>query len=124
MAIKVRHTYFFFFMLFSTLCHAGNSERAHYTAIQYLKNYALSACLADGYKATEVVSDATAGANGYKELGSLDIDAYNEALTIVHDFLKKEYASQTGERLIIMKCIDLYHSKELDQLARKYSAKH
>jgi hypothetical protein len=29
----------------------------------------------------------------------------------------------SGERLIMMKCVDLYHSKELDRIAKKY-AKH
>jgi hypothetical protein len=121
MAIKMKRAVFLLALLTVT-CHAEVNERRHYTATQYLKNYALSACLADGYKATEVVNDATAGANGYKELGSLSIDAYNDALTLVSTYLRKEYASQSGERLTVMKCIDLYNSKELDGLARKYAA--
>lgn len=39
------------------------------------------------------------------------------------DFLKREYLSQTGERLVLMKCIDFYHSKELTQLVKRYKAK-
>lgn len=111
-----------FFGVFTVLCHAGNVERAHYTAEQYLKNYALSACLADGYKSPEIVNDATASANGYKELGSIDIDAYNSVLSVVRTTLKKEYLSQSGEKLTTMKCIDLYNSKELDTFVKKYSS--
>lgn len=107
----------------SSLCYGSDDVRVHYTPTQYLKNYALSACIADGYKSKEVVDDATAGANGYKELGSLDIDAYNEAIALSKKFLAKEYKGISGERLIIMKCIDFYHSKELDRIARKYSGK-
>jgi Type VI secretion system (T6SS), amidase immunity protein len=121
MVIKIKYVCLVFALLTIT-CHAEISTRRHYTATQYLKNYALSACLADGYQASEIVNDATAGANGYKELGSLSIDAYNDALVMVSAFLKKEYSSQGGERLTVMKCIDLYNSKELDKLARKYAA--
>jgi hypothetical protein len=86
-----------------------------------LKNYALSACIADGYQSKEVVNDAIAGANGYKELGSLDIEAYNEAAVLGRRFLAMEYMSQSGEKLILMKCIDFFQSKELDRLVRKYA---
>jgi Type VI secretion system (T6SS), amidase immunity protein len=121
MVIKTKYVGFVLALLTVT-CKAEVSERQHYTPTQYLKNYALSACLADGYTAQEVVADATAGAIGYKELGSLSIDAYNDAMNMVRAFLQKEYSGQNGERLIVMKCIDLYNSKELDKLARKYSA--
>lgn len=109
--------------LISPFCYGTDSVRKPYTPTQYLKNYALSACVADGYQSKDVVDDATAGANGYKELGSLDIDAYNEALALSRKFLNKEYTSQSGEKLIIMKCIDFYHSKELDRISRRYSAR-
>jgi hypothetical protein len=107
--------------LVSSACFGDGVEKKPYTPIQYLKNYALSACIADGYQSKEVVNDASAGANGYKELGSLDIDAYNEVAVLGRKFLAKEYLSQSGEKLILMKCIDLYQSKELDGLARKYA---
>ena len=121
MAIKVISSLFCVLTLASTGCHGGDKGRQYYTPVQYLKNYALSACIADGYEAADVIRDASAGANGYMELGSLDIEAYNEALLLGRKFLAKEYMSKRGEKLIIMKCIDLFHSKELDQLARKYS---
>lgn len=124
MAIKiVISPSFFFLALVSLVCHGDSIEKKHYTPIQYLKNYALSSCIADGYQSKDVVNDATAGANGYKELGSLDIDAYNKAAVLGRKFLAKEYLSQSGEKLIIMKCIDFYHSQELDRLARKYANK-
>ena len=107
--------------MLSTTCYADASTRGHYTPVQYLKNYALSSCLADGYQSKEVINDAVAAANGYKELGSLDIDAYNEVAALVPKFLSKNYMSQSGEKLTVMKCIDFFHSKELDRLARKYA---
>jgi hypothetical protein len=123
MALKVALSFACLLGLVSSACYGGGTERTDYTPIQYLKNYALSSCIADGYQSKEVVIDASAGANGYKELGSLDIDAYNEAAVLGRKFLAKEYLSQSGEKLILMKCIDFYHSKELDRLARKYAYK-
>jgi hypothetical protein len=86
-----------------------------------LKNYALSSCIADGYKSQKVVNDAVAGANGYKELGNLDIDAYNEAAALARTFLSKNYMSRSNENLVIMKCIDFFHGDELNHLACKYA---
>lgn len=123
MAIKIAPSFFYFLALVSSACYGDSLEKKHYTPIQYLKNYALSSCIADGYQSKDVVNDASAGANGYKELGSLDIDAYNEATVLGRKFLAKEYLSQSGEKLILMKCIDFYHSKELDRLAHKYANK-
>jgi hypothetical protein len=123
MASKVMRHWACCLALISPFCYGKDNARTHYTPIQYLKNYALSSCIADGYQSKDVIDDATAAANGYKELGSLDIDAYNEALALSRKFLAKEYLSKSDERLVIMKCIDFYHSAELDRLARKYASK-
>jgi hypothetical protein len=121
MVIKIASI--FALVLVSSACYGQRIERENYTPVQYLKNYALSACIADGYQTKEVVDDAVAAANGYKELGSLDIDAYNEVAILSHQFLIKKYPSQSGEKLTLMKCIDFYHSKELEQLVHKYAKK-
>lgn len=102
--------------LFSSACHSDAAVRRNYTPVEYLKNYALASCLADGYKS----ADAVAAANGYLELGSLDIDAYNAAAALGRQFLAREYASRSGEKLTLMKCIDLFHSPELEALVGRY----
>src|SRR5450755_1229419 len=56
--------------------------RVEYSPTQYLKNFALSACIADGYKSDEVVKDSKAAAGGYLELGSFPYEAYEEAATL------------------------------------------
>lgn len=123
MAIKIASSLLYFVSLTSSACYAHENEKRPYTSVEYLKNYALSSCLADGYQAKEIISDATAAANGYKELGSLDIDAYNETAILGRQFLAKKYVSQSGKKLILMKCMDFYHSEELNQVARKYANK-
>ncbi len=101
----------------------AENVRVEYSPIQYLKNFALSTCIADGYKSDEVVKDSTAAAGGYLELGGLPFEAYEEATLLGKKFLAKEYQSISGAKLTLMKCIDFFHSKELDQLAKKYSKK-
>jgi hypothetical protein len=122
MAAKVISATCLSLALATTSCYGEAVTRKHYTPVQYLKNYALSACIAHGFQSKEIYNDAVAAAKGYKELGSLDIDAYNEASKLGKQFLAKEYLSESGEKLTLMKCIDLFHSRELDRLARRYAA--
>jgi hypothetical protein len=102
---------------------AAADGRVEYSSTEYLKNFALSACIADGYKSAEVVQDSLAAAGGYLELGSLPFEAYEEAAALGKRFLAKEYKSISGGELTLMKCIDLFQSKELEALAKRYDKK-
>ena len=99
------------------------NARVEYSPGQYLKNFALSACIAQAYKSDEVVKDSRAAADGYLQLGSFPYEAHEEAAALARKFLAKEYQSASGAKLVLMKCIDLFHSKELDRLAKKYLRK-
>ncbi len=101
-------------------CSSTQQAALEYTPIEYFKNYALCTCIADGYRSQEVVKDAAAGARGYLELGAVPLEAHTEATKIGRTFLAKEYKSISGEKLVLMKCIDFYHSQELDSLAKQY----
>jgi len=101
-------------------CVAKQETALNYTPIEYFKNYALCTCIADGFQSQEVGKDAAAGARGYFEFGALPLEAHTEATKLGRAFLSKEYKSMSGEKLIIMKCIDLYNSQELDALAKKF----
>jgi hypothetical protein len=109
----------------SLMANAGAAEpRVPYTPVQYLKNFALSVCLGEGFKSdADVAKEATAAAGGYLELGKFPFEAHEEAAALAKKFLAKEYLSMHGQKLTVMKCIDLFHSKELDRLARKYNRK-
>jgi hypothetical protein len=99
------------------------NARVEYSASQYLKNFALSACIAQAYKSDEVVKDSRAAADGYLQLGSFPYEAHEEAAALARKFLAKDYQSYSGAKLVLMKCIDLFNSKELDRLAKKYLRK-
>lgn len=92
-----------------------------YTPTQHLKNFALSSCLYKGYDDAEIKRDALVSLQGHKEFGSLSIDAFNAASALADQFLAKKYLGERGEKLTVMKCIALFHSKELAQLAKKYN---
>lgn len=98
--------------------------RVHYTPVQYLKNFALSVCIGEGFKAApDVAREATAAAGGYLEFGSFPIEGAEQADALAKKYLAKEYLGIHGDKLTLMKCIDLFHSKELDRLGRKYNRK-
>lgn len=97
--------------------------RVAYSPVQYLKNFALSVCIAEGFQSDEVKKEANAAAGGYLELGRFPFESHEEAAALAKKFLAKEYLSIHGQKLTVMKCIDLFHSRELDRLARKYSRK-
>ena len=44
---------------------ANAATKIDYSPAEYLKNYALSVCIAEGYSAKEVKNDAAAAARGY-----------------------------------------------------------
>jgi Type VI secretion system (T6SS), amidase immunity protein len=111
---------------FAVALGAASSSHAaptKYSPVEYFKNYALSTCLSDGYKAEEVSKDSAAAARGYLELGGFPLEAHTAATLLGKEFLKRSYESMSGESLTLMKCIDFYHSKELESLARRYRNK-
>jgi hypothetical protein len=108
----------------STFADAFADEvRVAYSLIEYLKNFALSICLSEGYTSKDVAKDSLAAAGAYSELGSLPFEAYESAEKLAKQFLAKKYVGISGEQMTLMKCIDLFHSKELDRLARTYVGK-
>jgi hypothetical protein len=105
----------------STVDAKDGSHPVPYSGAEYLKNFALSVCISDAYKSEEVTKDSKDAAAGYFNLGNFPIEAYEETEALAKTFLAKEYRGVHGEKLILMKCIDLFYSKELARLIRKYN---
>jgi hypothetical protein len=53
------------------------------------------------------------------EFGHQQIEAYDSIRKIVEKFISKKYAGTVASEFNTMKCIDLFHSKELDGLSSK-----
>ncbi|HAT4998022.1 type VI secretion protein [Serratia marcescens] len=94
-----------------------------YSPAEYLKNYALSVCIAEGYSAKEVKNDAAAAARGYMEFGDYSLEAHTAVRALAKEFLAKPYDSMSGKPMTMTKCIDLVHSQELQAIIKKYQGK-
>lgn len=89
-----------------------------YTPAQQLKNFALSTCLARGFADPALRREAQAAAGAYVEFGSHGPDDYQHAIQLTDTFLARPYQAKNSKSdLTVMKCVDLFHSPELDALA-------
>lgn len=97
-------------------------EARKYSQKTLLKNWALSRCLGQVYVDGKAGQDATASASAYLEFGRQPIQVYEALGVIVDKHVNKKYAGSVRSEFNTMKCIDLFHSKELDDLSSKHSA--
>lgn len=93
-----------------------------YSQKMLLKNWALSRCLAQAYVDGKSSEDANASASAYLEFGRQPVEVYEAVGVIVDKYVNKKYAGSLRSEFNTMKCIDLFHSKELDVLSSKSSA--
>ncbi|WP_454763041.1 T6SS amidase immunity protein Tai4 family protein [Cupriavidus campinensis] len=89
-----------------------------------LKNWALSACLARIATSPADRDDAGATASAYLEFGKQPIESYDAIRPLIDRFVARKYGSRPeidtpSSEYNTMKCIDLFHSKELDKLVRR-----
>ena len=92
-----------------------------YSQRTLLKNWALSVCLAQVAQDTKGRDDANATASAYLEFGRQGIEAYDALRTVVEQYASRKYGGSIQSDFNTMKCIDLFHSKRLDDLTRKLS---
>ena len=101
----------------------GDKDARHRTYLQNYKDMLLASCIAKAYAAApEVKRDAEASAGAYNEFGSFDAEHdIDETAALPQRYLAQDYGSFQGPevRLDFMKCMDMYHGKALDRLARK-----
>lgn len=102
---------------------ANAATKIDYSPAEYLKNYALSVCIAEGYSAKEVKNDAAATARGYMEFGDYSLETHTAVRALTKEFLAKPYDSMSGETMTMAKCIDLVHSQALQVIIKKYQGK-
>lgn len=95
---------------------AHMSLTEHYSQEMLLKNWALSRCLAKTYDNEKVRDDANATASAYLEYGKQSIETYNQLDELVDKYVNLAYGGSVKSDFNTMKCIDLYHSKELQKM--------
>lgn len=84
-----------------------------------LKNWALCRCLAKVTTDPATRDDADATAAAYLEFGKKPIEAYEALSKLVDRYAKLKYGGSINSAYNTMKCVDLFHSKELDALTEK-----
>ena len=94
-----------------------------YSQRELLKNWALSVCIAAIAKDAQAREDANATASAYLEFGHQPIEAYDALRNLVDKWVAKRYSGSIPSEWNTMKCIDMYHSRELNQLVAKLEKK-
>ena len=94
-----------------------------YSQRELLKNWALCACLAAVTKDAATRADIGATASAYLQFGQQPIEAYHELQKLAKKWAAKEYSGSIPSEFNTMKCIDMYHSRELDKLVTKLEKK-
>ncbi|PIT12878.1 T6SS amidase immunity protein Tai4 family protein [Snodgrassella alvi] len=89
-----------------------------------LENFTLSYCLAQSDFGEILQREAKAAVGAYVERGRYPAEAYEEAVQVVHDYLKRSYKSYTeGVQLTVMKCIDASQGTEIAVIKKRYLQK-
>ncbi|MFA8328327.1 T6SS amidase immunity protein Tai4 family protein [Burkholderia ubonensis] len=88
-----------------------------YSQKTLLKNWALSVCLAQVAHDARDRDDANAAASAYLEFGHQPIEAYDALRRLAQRYANRKYGGSIPASFNTMKCIDLFHSQELDTLA-------
>ena len=94
-----------------------------YSQRELLKNWALCACLAAVTKDPATRDDIGATASAYLEFGRQRIEAYDELRQLARKWAGKRYGGSIPSEFNTMKCIDMYHSHELNQLVARLAPK-
>ncbi|MEK6354431.1 MAG: T6SS amidase immunity protein Tai4 family protein [Burkholderia cenocepacia] len=95
----------------------SRSPGQRYPQKTLLKNWALSVCLAQVAHSVRDRDDANAAASAYLEFGHQPIEAYDALRALARRYATRTYRGSIPASFNTMKCIDLFHSRELDMLA-------
>ncbi|PIT62127.1 type VI secretion system amidase immunity protein Tai4 [Snodgrassella alvi] len=129
---KLKCLYGYFLALLPFLCNAASDkitspEAPKRTFIQNYKDMVLASCIASAYHDDKIASmDAGSSASALREWTYYNMDKSIDAeIRIIDSYLSRNYFNPLAEAEIkgikfdFLKCLDLYHSKELDRLAKK-----
>jgi hypothetical protein len=84
------------------------------------QHYAQASCLATAFTEGEIYDQAVSALNGYREFGAMPLEAYEELIEPIQQWLKKDYATQAGKQNNLMKCIDFAESELVAKIYQGY----
>ena len=100
---------------------AQSGDASQYSQKTLLKNWALSRCLGQVYADPKTKEDANATASAYLEFGRQPVEAYDALSELVNKYANQKYTGSVKSEFNTMKCIDLFHSRELEELTGRLS---
>jgi hypothetical protein len=114
----------------SLLSAAGHAAGPHAAARSHAQNYkdmVLASCLAQAYRHDPgAAADAGSSIAALRDWTEYDLERSPDAVkALVDSYLARDYSHPLveseipGIRFDFLKCMDLYHSKALDELARR-----
>ncbi|WP_259341495.1 type VI secretion system amidase immunity protein Tai4 [Ralstonia solanacearum] len=117
--------------LFAVLCSslaafaADSITAIRRTNAENYKDRALAACLSAAYRGSEAGADSDATKSVFLEWTYYDEDQGNRAIDLLAEkYLRRDYGNPTegyaGAQFKLLKCLDMYHSQELDAQVRKF----
>jgi len=89
------------------------------------KDRALAFCISDAYKGSSAGEDANITMSAFLEWTYYDFKNGDQAVDqLVEKYLQLNYSNPVegyaGAKFNLLKCLDMYHSQELDDQVRKY----
>lgn len=88
------------------------------------KDRALAYCIAQAYKNSSAGQDAAKTGGIFLDWTYYDLSANSAIDTLIEQYLRRDYSTPTegylNAEFALLKCIDMRHSPELDELVRKY----
>ena len=94
----------------------------HQNGVTLFQHYAQASCLATAFTKGEIHDQAVSALNGYREFGDVPLEAYEELITPIQQWLQKDYATQAGKQNNLMKCIDFAESELVTKIYHGYAA--
>ncbi|WP_239427766.1 type VI secretion system amidase immunity protein Tai4 [Snodgrassella communis] len=120
------------FSILASSCYASNNnitspEAPKRTIIQNYKDMVLAFCIADAYHDDKLAAiDAGSSVSALEEWTYYDLEESTKAIqNLVDTYLSRNYfnplveAEIKGIKFDFLKCLDLYHSKDLNKLAKR-----
>jgi hypothetical protein len=122
----MRRLLFAALFLCSAIAYAGNDQvmAVFKNNATNFKDRALAFCIAQAYGDSPAGRDAGKTSSVYLDLTQFDLDSNTKLFALINKYLGRDYylpfEGYEDAKFDLLKCIDMYHSPELDALVRKY----
>lgn len=105
----------------SLLACASSSSSNSFSEWELFKYYSLSSCIATHYEESNIYQDAVDALNGYREFGSLPLQAYHEVSAVINSYSPEQYRSKAGNISELAMCVAIQNSKDIKDIYAKYA---